>query len=439
MDTEFVLMSRRDIERAEVMRQIADRRMTQRQAATTLRLSLRQVERLYAAYKRDGAAGLVSKKRGGPGNNRYDDVTRGTALGLVRSHYPDFGPTLACEKLNELHGFPMSVETLRQWMIDDGVWTTRAEQKKRIQQPRHRRDCYGELIQIDGCDHHWFEDRGPRAVLLVYVDDATGKLMELHMCESESAFSYFEATRNYLTRHGKPVAFYSDKAGVFRVNAKQPKAGDGYTQFGRAMADLNVDVICANTPAAKGRVERAHQTLQDRLVKELRLAGVSSIEEANAFLPQFMADYNRRFGRAPRVDHDAHRALLPQDTLEDIFTWQETRKVTRSLTFRFKRTMYLLKPTKAAKRAAGKHVTVHELEDGDVFIRFEGKELSARAFDKDRRVSQGAIVENKLLGAALQHIREQQAGQQEARLASAKTIRDKRLVRKTFAGSGTSS
>ena len=439
MDTEFVLMSRRDIERAEVMRQIADRRMTQRQAATTLRLSLRQVERLYAAYKRDGAAGLVSKKRGGPGNNRYDDVTRGTALGLVRSHYPDFGPTLACEKLNELHGFPMSVETLRQWMIDDGLWTTRAERKKRIQQPRHRRDCYGELIQIDGCDHHWFEDRGPRAVLLVYVDDATGKLMELHMCESESAFSYFEATRNYLTRHGKPVAFYSDKAGVFRVNAKQPKAGDGYTQFGRAMADLNVDVICANTPAAKGRVERAHQTLQDRLVKELRLAGVSSIEEANAFLPQFMADYNRRFGRAPRVDHDAHRALLPQDTLEDIFTWQETRKVTRSLTFRFKRTMYLLKPTKAAKRAAGKHVTVHELEDGDVFIRFEGKELSARAFDKDRRVSQGAIVENKLLGAALQHIREQQAGQQEARLASAKTIRDKRLVRKTFAGSGTSS
>jgi hypothetical protein len=328
----------------------------------------------------------------------------------------------------------MSVETLRQWMIDDGLWTTRAERKKRVQQPRHRRDCYGELIQIDGSDHHWFEDRGPRAVLLVYVDDATGKLMELHMCESESAFSYFEATRNYLARHGKPVAFYSDKAGVFRVNAKRPKAGDGYTQFGRAMADLNVDVICANTPAAKGRVERAHQTLQDRLVKELRLSGVSSIEAANAFLPQFMADYNRRFGRAPRVDHDAHRALLPQDTLEDIFTWQETRKVTHSLTIRFKRTMYILKPTKIAKRAAGKHVTVHEFEDGAVCIRFEGKELSARAFDEDRRVSQGAIVENKLLGAALEHIRKQQEGHEAARLASAKSKRDKRLVRKKFAG-----
>ncbi len=435
MDTELVLMSRREIERAEVMRQIAERRMTQRQAALTLQLSVRQIERLYASYKRDGAAGLASKKRGSPGNNRYDDVIRGTALGMIRRHYSDFGPTLAHEKLTELHGFPMSVETVRQWMIDDGLWMTRAERKKRVQQPRHRRDCYGELIQIDGCDHPWFEDRGPRAVLLVYVDDATGMLMELHMRESESAFSYFEATRNYLERHGKPVALYSDKAGVFRVHARSPKAGDGFTQFGRAMSDLNIDVICANTPAAKGRVERAHQTLQDRLVKELRLAGVCSIEEANAFLPQFMADYNRRFGRMPRVDHDAHRALLPQDILEDVFTWQETRKVTRNLTFRFKRTMYLLEPSKAAKRAAGKHVTVHELEDGALFIRFEGKELSACAFDKDRRVSQGAIVENKLLGAALEHIRKQQQHEEleATRLASAKTKRDKRLIRNKFA------
>ena len=364
-------MSRREVERAEVMRLIAERRMTQRQASVTLGLSLRQTERLYAAYKREGGAGLVSKKRGAPGNNRYGDVLRGTALQLVRSRYPDFGPTLACEKLIEDHGFPMSVETLRQWMIEDGIWQTRAQRKKRVQQPRHRRDCCGELIQIDGCDHHWFEDRAPRAVLLVFVDDATGKLMELRMCRSESTFDYFEATRRYLNRHGKPVALYSDKAGVFRVNAKSPKAGDGYTQFGRAMADLNVDVICANTPAAKGRVERAHQTLQDRLVKELRLAGISSIDEAYAFLPKFMQDFNRRFAKEPRNEHDAHRPLQPHDVLDDIFCWQETRKVTAQLTLHFKRTMYILEPTKEAKRAAKKRVTVYEFEDGTVSIRFE--------------------------------------------------------------------
>ncbi len=272
-------------------------------------------------------------------------------------------------------------------------------------------------------------------MLLVFVDDATGKLMELRMCRSESTFDYFEATRRYLNRHGKPVALYSDKAGVFRVNAKSPKAGDGYTQFGRAMADLNVDVICANTPAAKGRVERAHQTLQDRLVKELRLAGISSIDEANAFLPKFMQDFNRRFTNEPRNEHDAHRPLQPHDVLDDIFCWQETRKVTAQLTLHFKRTMYILEPTKEAKRAAKKRVTVYEFEDGTVSIRFEGKELPARPFHKDRRVSQGAIVENKLLSAALEHIRKQQEGHEEAQLRSAKTKRDKALVRKKSAAS----
>ncbi len=154
-------------------------------------------------------------------------------------------------------------------MIGDGVWTTRRERNKRVYQPRYRRACLGELIQIDGCDHHWFEGRGPRCTALVYIDDATGRLMELYFARSESTFHYFEATRSYLKRHGKSVAFYSDKASLFRVNAKDAKAGDGYTQFGRAMFQLNNN-ICANSAPAKGRVERAHQTLQDRLVKELR-------------------------------------------------------------------------------------------------------------------------------------------------------------------------
>jgi hypothetical protein len=381
MDSELVVMSRREIERAHVMRAIQERRLTQKQAASQLSLSVRQVERLYARYKRDGPTGLVSRRRG------------------QRNH-----------------------------VLPDGL-----REEALSQQPRHRRDCTGELVQIDGCEHHWFEDRAPKCVLLVYVDDATGKLMALRMCESESSFSYFHATRSYLERHGKPVALYSDKAGVFRVNAKRPKAGDGFTQFGRAMSELNIDVICANTPAAKGRVERAHQTLQDRLVKELRLRGICAMDDANRYLPEFMDDYNRRFGRSARNDHDAHRPLLERDDLDDIFTWQEERRVTAQLTVHHKRTMYLLEPTDEAKAAAKKQVTVVEYEDGGVSIRYRGVALAARPFHKDGCVTQGSIVENKLLSGALTEIRKAQQQREQELVRSAKSKREERIVRDRFA------
>ena len=432
MTDDLTTLSTREMDRLEVALRIADRRLTQTAGAKILGISDRQMRRICQRFAQEGAAGLESKRRG-QSNRRLPVELRKEALALVRARYADFGPTLAQEKLLEQHDIRVATETLRQWMIDDGIWLTRRQRKKRIQQPRHRRDCYGELVQIDGSDHHWFEDRGPRSVLLVYVDDATGKLMALRMCESESAFSYFHATRCYLEQHGKPVALYSDKAGVFRVNAKRPKAGDGFTQFGRAMSELNIDVICANTPAAKGRVERAHQTLQDRLVKELRLRGICTTDEANAYFPEFMDDYNRRFGRVARNDHDAHRPLTERDGLDDIFTWQEERRVTAQLTVHHKRTMYLLEPTEEAKAAAKKRVTVVEYEDGRVSIRFEGVALAARPFHKDGCVTQGSIVENKLLSGALTEIRKRQQQKEQTLVKSAKTKREKRIVRDRFA------
>jgi hypothetical protein len=181
----------------------------------------------------------------------------------------------------------------------------------------------GELIQIDGSDHEWFEERAARCKLLVFVHDATSALVELLFCESESAFSYFTALRSYLEQNGKPVALYSDKAGVFRVNRKEPQGGAGVSQFGRALCSLNIDILCANTPAAKVRVERAHLRLQDRLVKELRLREISDVDAANAFAPEFMEDYNRRFARAHRSEHDAHRPLQPSEDLARVFSWRE--------------------------------------------------------------------------------------------------------------------
>ena len=226
------------------------------------------------AYKTRGPAGLVSKQRGRRSNRSYAASFKAYALSMVGERYHDFGPTLAAEKLAEEHAVFISKETLRQWLIEAGLWTPRRERARQVHQPRYRRDCLGELIQIDGSEHWWFETRGPKCTLLVYIDDATSRLMHLAFVKSESTFDYLRATRRYIEAHGKPVAFYSDKHGIFRVNARGAAGGNGMTQFGRALHALNIDIICANTSQAKGRVERAHKTLQDRLVKEMRLAGI---------------------------------------------------------------------------------------------------------------------------------------------------------------------
>lgn len=437
MSTALVTMNPTELERLALMRRIAERRTSQRDVATQLGLSLRQVERLYAAFKRDGAAGLASKRRGKPSNRKLDDAYRTMVLGIVRERYADFGPTLACEKLTEVHGLSPSVETLRKWMVADGLWKTRRERRRRVQQPRRRRECLGELIQIDGCDHEWFEDRAPRCTLLVYVDDATSRLMELRFVRSESTFDYFAATESYLHRHGKPVALYSDKASIFRVNAKDPKAGDGFTQFGRAMHELNIDVICANTAAAKGRVERAHLTLQDRLVKELRLRGISDRDAANAFIGEFMESYNTRFGRAPQSEHDAHRPLLPHEALRQVFTLQEERRLSQNLTLHYKRVLYLVEPSSEAQVARGQRVMVSENEDGSVRVEYNGTRLKTHAFPKDARVDQGAIVNNKRLARVLTDIQQRQRIRDEATLASGRlTLREEDLMRKDMGQPG---
>ena len=255
------LMSDGELARLEVLRDLDQKRLTTETASQLLRLKRRQVFRLLKAYRIEGPTGLISKRRGRRSNRRKPEALRRTVLTIIRQWYWDFGPTLAAEKLREDHGIALGRETLRQWMIESGLWLDR-KQRKRIHQPRPRRDCVGELVQVDGSEHWWFEDRGPQCTLLVFVDDATGRLMHLQFVESESTFAYFHAARAYLQAWGKPVAFYSDKHGVFRVNHPGALGGDGMTQFGRALHALNIDIICANSSPAKGRVERANKTLQ---------------------------------------------------------------------------------------------------------------------------------------------------------------------------------
>jgi len=250
------------------------------------------------------------------------------------------------------------------------------------------------------------------------VDDATSRLMALRFVESESAFAYFAATRGYLERHGKPAAFYSDKAGVFRVNNPQATGGDGVTQFGRALYELNIDSICANSSQAKGRVERANKTLQDRLVKELRLRGIDTMAAGNAFLPAFMADYNARFAKPPRSGHDRHRPLRPDEDLELIFTWQEPRRVSKSLTLQYDKVLYLLEDTPGNRALAGRYVTIHHYPDGRIEPRANGAPLPCIPYDRLSEVDQGAIVENKRLGHVLQVAQLVQAGRDNRRSQS---------------------
>jgi Winged helix-turn helix len=402
-------MSKQEFCRLDVLLRVQSGRLRVNDACVLIGLQRRQVFRLLRGLKQEGAASLLSKHRGKPSNHRLPAEVRTLALSIVRERYPDFGPTLAAEKLAEHHGCSVSRETLRGWMIADGVWQDRRHRLPSPHQPRRRRECLGELVQIDGSEHAWFEDRGEPCTLLAFVDDATSRLMQLRFVTSESAIDYFRTTRAYLEEHGKPMAFYSDKHGIFRVNSKAAAGGDGVTQFGRALLALNIDIICANSPQAKGRIERAFGTLQDRMVKELRLAGVSSIAAANAWLPGFVTAHNARFGRDPANAKDLHRPLGRTDDLDEILAWREGRTVTRNLTLHYDRMMLLLDPTPLARGLVGKKVEVVNYPDGQFAVQFNGTALDFKVFDKIQTVQPGAIVDNKRLSAVLEQIKVQQA------------------------------
>ncbi len=392
--------------------------MTASIAAQRINLSTRQVYNLLARYRLEGPLGLRSLRVGKPSNHQLPTGMKELAGQLILQHYPDFGPTLAAEKLVELHDLHLAVSTVRQLMINMGLWVPRRQRPPRIQQPRYRRACFGELIQIDGCDHRWFEERGPTCTAIVFVDDATSQITALRFVYSESTFAYFSTLRDHLSAHGKPLALYSDKASVFRVNHKSSR-GEGQTQFARALDELNIEGFCAHSSAAKGRVERAHLTLQDRLVKELRLAGISSIDDANKWLPDFIADYNRRFGKAPLHELDVHRPLSPHDNLDHILLWKEPRLISKRLTTQYDKVQYLLMDTPSQRRLIGREIVVYHYCDDRVELRGpDGNLLDYCINDRLAPVNQGAIVDNKRLGHVLQMAQEVQTMRDDVRSRS---------------------
>ena len=396
-------MSEKELSRLEVIQKVKAKQLTQGQAGKILKVSTRQIRNLLTRYSFSGPKGLISSRRDKPSSNRLPQSLREKAVALISSHYHDFGPTLANEKLKELHGLKLSVESTRQLMIASGIWKGKHRKACRIHQMRERRACVGELIQIDGSPHYWFEDRGPKCCLIVFVDDATSRLMALHFIEEECNQGYFEATRNYIDVHGLPACLYSDRHGIFRVNTKDAVSGTGETQFSRAIRELDIALINANSPQAKGRVERANGILQDRLVKELRLQNISDIKTANAFLPQFMADFNKRFEKEPTNPNHANRKnpfTTPQ--LNHILCQKTTRKINKNLEVTYGNKILQIQTQKPSYTMRNSWVEITD-QKGYLSIWYKGRALPFKIFNSKKRPTQ--IADSKQINRVVNEAR----------------------------------
>ncbi len=373
-------MTQKVLNRVEVLAKVKDKRLNQRQASEILHLSLRQVQRLYKLYQVKGPVALASKKRGKTSNNRIAESIQVSVSEIVKlERYAGFGPTFMNEKLLELHDIKISRETTRQIMIGTGVWNAKREKRPIIHQQRKRRARAGELIQIDGSPHAWFEDRGDPCNLLVFIDDATGRTFGKFF-ESETTAGYMQTMQEYITQYGAPLAVYSDKHNIFRINQGQCTKKENFTQFGRALKELDIELIYANSPQAKGRVERANQTLQDRLIKELRLAGVRAMNEGNEFLIGFWKKYNEKFAVLPANSEDAHRKIAPTTDLTRILCKKEQRTISKNLEFQFENVIYQVVQEKPSRSLIGTKVDAIKYLDGSLSFEHKGKPLRVKKY-----------------------------------------------------------
>lgn len=397
-------MSDKELLRSQLMAQLVDGKLNQKEVALRLEVSVRQVKRLKRSLVASGVTGLISKKRGQPSNRRIAPVVLTRALELIGAHYGDFGPTLAAEKLREQHGVPLSVETVRKLMMEHGYWKARRAKTVRVHQMRERRARRGELIQIDGSPHDWFEGRSPRCCLLVFIDDATGELMHLQFVDAETTLDYMAALERHIQLHGLPAVLYSDRHSIFRINTKEPISAS-QSQFARALGQLGIDGIQANSPQAKGRVERANQTLQDRLVKEMRLQGMDGQAQANAWLPMFIEDFNKRFTVVPGSPHDAHvRYVGKAAELRRILSVQATRCLSKNLTCQYEGALLQVKTISSGLSLRGATVTAHQRQDG-IELRWQRKTLAFETLLRpDRPAAQARAVDGKQVNSLVDEV-----------------------------------
>ncbi|HLD41854.1 MAG TPA: ISNCY family transposase [archaeon] len=388
----YLTMSAKEADRIAVMDKLIEKRIKQKHAGRVLNLSTRQIRRLMKRYRKEGKTGLIHKSRGKRGNRAIAESKKEEIVSLINKNYSDFGPTLASEKLVMLHDISFSDETIRKIMTEGNLWLPRKKKVRDLHPYRDRRACLGDLIQLDGSPHKWFEDRGPSCTLIAFIDDATSRIMDGAFVDYEGTFTLFEATEHYLKTHGKPLAFYVDKHSTFKINRQTNieedlKDTQAQSQFSRAMDELNIEVIFANSPEAKGRVEKLFKTLQDRLVKEMRLKGIKTKEEGTRFFrEEYIPFHNSKFAVPAREKANLHKPLLPTNDLNKIFTIQSKRQVSKDLIVRYKNSRYQLLP-ETGYRYTLKHaaVTIEENRQGKISFVYKDKTIPYRIAVKEVR------------------------------------------------------
>jgi hypothetical protein len=377
MNEDRIEMSQRERDRLKVMSLVLKKERTQVEAGRLLGLSDRQVRRIQRRLQSDGDGGIVHKLRGKPSNARVDLEHRQKVMAAYRQDLTGFGPTFAAEKLCQ-RGLPVVVRTLREWLLAEGLWQPQ-RQRDQHRQRRCRRECFGELVQADGSHHDWLEGRGPWMVLVVMIDDATSKTMA-RFYPAETTEAYMDLLGRYLRKRGRMTAMYVDRDSIFRAEDHDPyNPQPTLTQFKRALNELEIGLILANSPQAKGRVERFNKTAQDRLVKELRLAGAGTMDQANEVLERaFLPWFNRRCVVAPASPNNAHHPLHPSMSLPAILSIQDKRHVNNDYTIRLDNHLYQLLPP-ALPGLRGGRVTVEKRLDSSLHLRFKGHYLKYKA------------------------------------------------------------
>jgi hypothetical protein len=372
-------MSAKERKRLVVLAGVKQGKLTLAAAAGVLRLGYRQMKRVWKRFRLKGDAGLIHRSRGRPGPRATPKATRLKILARYREQYSDFGPTLAAEHLAQ-NGLEVDHETLRRLLIAEGLWKPgRPRQKHR--QWRERKACFGQMVQLDGSHHDWFEGRRAKAVLMVMVDDATNRL-QARFAEEETTHASYDVFESWVQQRGVPQSLYVDRDSIYRCErgpsvAEQIAGEEPLTQFGRAMAQLGVELILAHSPQAKGRVERCNGVLQDRLVKEMRLKGIRDLEGANAYLErEFLPAYNQRFNLAPVSPADVHQAKPSH--LDEILSWEEERVVRKDWTVSWENRFFQIEAEHENLALAGRRVLVRLLRNGTVQLLHEGRKLKCK-------------------------------------------------------------
>ena len=384
---EDITMSQREINRHHVIHNVLEGRAGQKDAAKTLCLSERHIRRLCSRVENEGSRGIIHRLRGRPSNNQVDpEVLEKALCALHEPLWDGFGPKFASEKLKKYHGIKLSKETVRQLMLQTDAWAKKRRGWKH-RQWRARRVCVGMLVQLDGSDHEWFEGRGPRCVLLIYIDDATSRILYGEFVDVEDTLTLMRSTKIYLELHGRPLAYYVDKDSIYKVNraAKYESLAhdESVTQFTRAMNELGIDVIAADSPQAKGRVERGFDTHQDRLVKELRLRGISTKAAANRYLwDEYIPEHNASFAVDPASATDAHRPLLAAHRLERILSVRTERTMMNDSTIRHENKFFQIWEQQTVRVRPRDKIEVEERLDGSTHMRFKGVYLDFEPIEK---------------------------------------------------------